>query len=99
MGYLLMSSVTVELRRSIETEMLTAYLSALERAGIDPPRLDDIYEKYRLSVLHKFAMTILATVVADNTGRHQSAWRQVDLERLAAFVEDHDPLDAIRNRR
>ena len=46
-GYFVVSSLDVEVRRAHERELLAAYLDALRRAGVDAPGEDEAWERYR----------------------------------------------------
>lgn len=88
-AYFLISSVPTELRRQIERELLRTYHSLLVQSGIRVYTFDQCWFDYLFSAVGKLYVTVIATVLLDNSTPHRRAWRQADLQRLLAFCEDH----------
>ncbi len=87
LAYFLISSLEPPVRRTHEKELVQRYVSGLQR---DDYGFDLCWQDYLLAVFGKLNVTVVATVLLDNSGPHKQAWRQADLDRLVAFCEDHD---------
>jgi hypothetical protein len=88
-AYFLISSVPPEQRRQTERTLLREYHTQLRQYGITDYRFEQCWFDYRLAVVGKLFVTVIATVLIDNTSPFKRAWRQTDLQRLLAFCEDH----------
>ena len=89
-AYFLISSVPTELRRQIERELLRTYHTLLVQSRIRDYSFDQCWSDYILSTVGKLYVTVIATVLLDNTSPHRRAGRQADLQRLLAFCMDHN---------
>jgi thiamine kinase-like enzyme len=88
-SYFMISSVPIHLRREIEQEMLQLYYRTLIEKGVTNYSFESCWLDYRLAMITKLHISLLATVRLDNETPHKKAWRRRDLERLIAFCEDH----------
>ncbi len=89
-AYFLISSVPSEIRRKSEKAFLEKYHNYLLNSGVEGYSFDDCWYDYKLSAVVKFFITVIATVLIDNSNPYRVAWRKVDLQRLIAFIEDHN---------
>ncbi|MBR9863879.1 MAG: phosphotransferase [Rhodobacteraceae bacterium] len=90
LGYFLISSLTPELRRGVERDLIRHYHQELMGHGVEGFSLTACQKSYVFSVLGKLFLTVVATVLFDNSSEQKRAWRRADLERLLAFCADHD---------
>ncbi len=88
-AYVLTGSLQPDLRRQIERVVVQTYHQRLLAAGIKGYTWDRCWRDYTQSVIGKFLITVLATVLMNNDTDHKRAWRRADLERLLAFCADH----------
>jgi hypothetical protein len=91
-AYLLISSLSPSDRRDSEGKLIDMYHGYLVESGIEDYSLEQCWSDYKLGVASKLFITVTATVRFDNTTPHRRAWREADLGRLVAFIEDHDPI-------
>ena len=89
-AYFMISSVPPALRRQSEKRLLQTYHSLLTQSGIQDYSFDQCWHDYELFAVAKLYITVAATVLLDNTSAHRRAWRRADLQRLVAFIEDHN---------
>jgi thiamine kinase-like enzyme len=94
-AYFLISSVPSAQRRQTEKDLLSIYHTLLVQSGIKNYSFEQCWFDYKLSVVGKLYVTVLATVLLDNSGAHKRAWRQADLQRLLAFCKDHSVNDLL----
>jgi hypothetical protein len=71
------------------------YHQHLVENGIVDYDLDQCWADYKLSVASKLFISVTATVRLDNTTPHRRAWRAADLQRIVAFIDDHDPINEL----
>jgi len=88
-AYVLISSLQPDLRRQIERDVVQTYHRRLLAAGIAGYGWDQCWRDYTQSVIGKFVITVLATVLLNNDTDHKRTWRRADLDRLLAFCVDH----------
>ena len=88
-GYFLISSVEPAPRRNMERGLVAHYHAELLRAGVAGYSLAQCWTDYLKSVAGKLYITVIATVLLDNSSPHKQAWRWADLTRLLAFCADH----------
>ena len=93
--YLLISSLNPNLRRKLETKLLQKYHNILQKKGVTNYSFAQCWHDYKLSYVGKLLVTVLATTLFDNSSAQRRAWRQVDLERNIAFIQDHQVLDLL----
>lgn len=91
-AYLLISSLRPPDRRRSERRLVATYHRHLIELGVAGYTLDECWTDYLIGAASKLLITVTATVLLDNTSPHRRAWRRSDLERLTAFIEDHDPI-------
>ncbi|MFZ2173115.1 MAG: hypothetical protein WAW17_03615 [Rhodococcus sp. (in: high G+C Gram-positive bacteria)] len=90
--YFLLSALEPAVRRAHERELLQAYLDALAEAGIDPPSLDEAYDRYCLFAAETFdAGCLLATWPGLQAPENVEAV----MSRGLAALEDLDSADAV----
>ena len=94
-AYLLISSLSPTDRRASEQELVGMYHRYLIDSGVENYGLDQCWADYKVSVASKLFISVTATVRLDNTTPHRRAWRAADLQRLMAFIDDHDPINAL----
>ena len=88
-AYFIISSLPPEQRLQTEQDLLSIYHTLLVQSGIEGYTFDQCWFDYKYSVVGKIFVTVIATVMLDNSSPSKRAWRQADLERLLAFCEDH----------
>jgi hypothetical protein len=71
------------------------YHQHLISTGIENYTLDQCWTDYIVSAASKLFITVTATVNFDNMSAHRMAWRKADLQRLMAFIDDHDPINEL----
>jgi len=91
-AYLLISSLSPSDRRTSENRLVDLYHRRLIESGIEDYTPDQCWSDYIVSVASKLFITVTATVHLDNASRFRRAWRTADLQRLMAFIDDHDPI-------
>lgn len=91
-AYLLISSLSPSDRLLSERRLVEAYHSRLMDLGIKGYEFERCWDDYVISVASKLFITVAATTKLDNNTPRRRAWRTKDLERLAAFFRDHDPV-------
>jgi thiamine kinase-like enzyme len=89
-AYFLISSLPTQLRRQHEYELVRTYHRLLVASGVQDYDFDRCWSDYKFSAAAKLFITVAATIIVDNTSDHRQAWRRADLQRLAAFIEDHN---------
>ena len=94
-AYLLISSLSPEDRRRSEKRLVDIYHRHLIEAGVEGYTLDQCLSDYKVCAASKLFITVTATVFLDNTTPHHRAWRTADLQRLMAFIDDHDPINEL----
>jgi len=88
-AYVLISSMDPIERKREERRLIADYHAALKRLGVEDYPFDACWADYRRSVIGKLNVTVMASVLVDNSSPAKRAWRRADLERLTAFIEDH----------
>ena len=88
-AYFLISSVPIEQRRQTEQTLLHEYHAQLKQAGVQDYGFEQCWFDYQLAVVSKLYVTLISTVLLDNSTPFKRAWRKTDLERLLAFCEDY----------
>jgi hypothetical protein len=94
-AYLLISSLSPQDRRTSERRLVGLYHQHLISTGIENYTLDQCWTDYIVSAASKLFITVTATVNFDNMSAHRRAWRTADLQRLMAFIDDHDPINEL----
>lgn len=89
LAYALIGSMRPDLRRHCEDELVAFYHGELLRRGVTGYDRHTCQAEYRRAVISKLFVTVVATVLLDNSDAAKRAWRRADLERLLAFVVDH----------
>ncbi len=88
--YFLISSVPSAQRQQTEKGLLHDYHDLLIHNGIENYSFSQCWFDYKFSVIGKLLITVVATVLIDNSSPFRRAWRKADLRRLLAFCEDHN---------
>ena len=88
-AYFLISSVPPAQRRRTEQTLLQLYHSLLIENGVDDYDFETCWFDYRLAFVTKFFVSVISTVLLDNSTPFKRTWRRTDLQRLLAFCEDH----------
>ncbi len=90
-AYFLMGSLAPEQRRAWEGGLLAAYRSRLAERGIGLQSAEEYARDIRAAALSQFGLLVLLLSGADfDAGDRPAALAKVTLERLNAFVEDHN---------
>ncbi|MFQ5409626.1 MAG: phosphotransferase [Anaerolineales bacterium] len=87
--YFMVGSMSPEQRRATEHGLVRTYHAQLLARGIREYSFAECWRDYRLAVVGKLFVSVLATVLFDNSSPRRRAWRLADLQRLHAFLEDH----------
>jgi thiamine kinase-like enzyme len=90
-AYFLISSLPIAQRRQAEHTLVQSYHNLLLEADIQDYSFDQCWSDYIFSAVAKLFITVIMTVEIDNSSEHRQQWRTVDLQRLLAFIEDHNP--------
>jgi hypothetical protein len=88
-GVLLSMSVTADLRRAHETDLLHAYHDKLAEGGVRGYGYDELFHDYRRGLLIGFCYVIQACAGADLAHARTEALFDSGVRRLDAAVEDH----------
>ncbi len=93
LAYFMSQSLAIEDRRAIETDLLSRYVDVIGREGYG---LDEVRADYRLGIAAGWAVGL--AVVGVYGIRDDGAARLVAevIGRIAAAVDDHDVVDAVR---
>lgn len=92
-AYFMISSVPSGQRRQTEQGLLRLYHTLLLENGIENYSFAQCWFDYKLSMVSKLFITVIATVLIDNSSPFRRAWRRADLQRLLAFCDDHQIKD------
>lgn len=95
-SYAMAVNLTIENRREWERGLLERYLGRLEELGIAAPSFDDAWLQFRRQPFH----VVIFAALTIGAGRFQPEMQPRDYmlrcwERITAFVDDHDSLDAL----
>lgn len=90
-AYFLGQSLSTEIRRSCETELIERYADGLAERGIDYPR-DQLCRDYRLTTAWCFAYPVVAAGRIDIANDRQLRLLRTILDNAVAAIEDHDAL-------
>ncbi len=96
-SYALSVNLPTERRREWERDLLERYLTRLGEEGVSAiPGFDEAWLRYRQQPFHVLIFALLTV----GAGRFQPDMQPRDymfrcLERIGAFVEDHQSLDAV----
>lgn len=90
-GYFLSQSLSTNVRRSCESDLLTRYAARLAEAGIDYPA-SELERDYRIAVAWCFMYPVLGAGRVDVANDRQLELLRAIFERSASAIEDHDAL-------
>jgi aminoglycoside phosphotransferase (APT) family kinase protein len=90
-AYLLTSTLATTDRRSHERDLLAGYLARLRAAGVDTPRADEAWLRYRQNALYGVMMWLVTP-----DGVHTDAAQVEYLCRCLAAADDLETLDTLR---
>ena len=85
----LISSLPAPLRRSAERGLVEYYHAELIRRGVTGYDAAQCWGDYRRAGISRLFLSVVATVLLDNSSPAKQAWRRADLDRLLAFCQDH----------
>jgi hypothetical protein len=89
LAYFLAQSLPIELRRSMETELLSLYLDTLVANGVTGYSSDDLELDYRRGLSSPLRVAVMAGALLDfSSERGTELWLQF-AERVAAALADH----------
>lgn len=94
-GYLLATSLDVDLRRAHERELVAAYHEALQAHGVDDHGLDQCFEDYRLGVVQGPLITVLGAVYAQDPNEKSDAMFTAMITRSLAAIRDLRPYELL----
>jgi hypothetical protein len=95
LAYFLTQSVSVELRRTHEKELLQNYLAELDRLGLSYD-MDNLWQDYRVAALSNFAVAVMISGLAPPNAR-AARFMRVTVERASAAFDDLDLLELLRS--
>jgi thiamine kinase-like enzyme len=87
--YFMVSSVSPKLRQKFEESWMNRYYAQLIQSGVQNYSLTQCWHDYKIAVVNKLFISVMATVLFDNNTPQRRAWRLADLRRITAFLEDH----------
>jgi hypothetical protein len=93
-SYFMIQSLTTEMRRSHETDLIRSYLNSLESGGVEQLDFDTAWFQHRTHALYAW-IAVLVTAAAATFQREDVV--RASLERCAAAVEDLDSVGALRS--
>ncbi len=101
LSYFMTQSLTTELRRSAEEELLDLYLATLREGGVDDEGVDPqwVFERYRAHSLYAW---FSSSVTAATPGLQPADVARAAMQRTSAAIDDHKAfalLDEIVSRR
>jgi hypothetical protein len=99
LGYFCTQSLAPGLRRDIEAEVVAFYHATLVERGVRGYSLDDCRQDFRLGGLQNAVTFVLAGAALDFSGQRARRLLTVTLERIAAFVADHQPFELLAPQR
>jgi len=85
----LISSMPPGLRRAEERGLVDFYHAEMIRRGVHGYTARQCWAEYRQSAVARLFVSVVATVLLDNSSPAKQAWRRADLHRLLAFCSDH----------
>ncbi len=93
-SYFMTNSLTTELRRSAEDELIDLYLDTLRDAGVTGLGVDRkwVWERYRAHALYVW---ISSSVTAATPGLQPVEVARAAMQRSSAAIEDHAALDLL----
>lgn len=93
-AYFLAGAYPVELRRTVEADLVEQYRQQLDAAGVSYAK-DDCWRDYRWTSLHGVMIAVLATLMATQTERGDDLFALM-IDRHARHALDHEALDLVR---
>ena len=97
-AYFLSSSVTTEMRREIERDVLTEYHGIVHAAGVDDFSLEDCWRSYRQNMLGCFRTPVIAGGQLDFTSDRSRQLADVFLQRTLTAIDDLDAREFLPGR-
>lgn len=89
LSFFIASSLEPDVRRESEDVLKARYHRGLVDRGVTDYPMAQLHRDYAVSVAGRLFITVMASVLLDNTPDHRRRWRRSDLRRLLAFFEDH----------
>ena len=97
-AYFLSSSVTTEVRREIERDVLTEYHGIVRASGVSDFTLEDCWRGYRQNMLGCFRTPIIAGGQLDFTSDRSRQLADVFLQRTLTAIDDLDAKEFLPGR-
>ena len=97
-AYFLSSSVSTEVRREIESELLAEYRDIVRASGVNDFTAEDCWRSYRLNMLGCFRTPIIAGGQLDFTSGRSGRLAEVFLQRTLTAIEDLDAEEFLPDR-
>jgi hypothetical protein len=95
LAYLLATNIDVELRRSMEDELIRAFLDGLENAGVTDYQRDDFEKDFRLALLTISGIAIIAGANFDESNKRSAQLVKKITSRMFQAIEDWQALDVL----
>lgn len=95
LAYFMTGSVTTDVRRAHERELVEAWREGLVAAGVSGYSADDAWEDYRRGVAYVWTIAVVVAGTLDRTNERANAWMSVMLERSVAAIDDLGIVDLV----
>lgn len=94
-GYFMSQSVPVELRRSIESDVVRSYRQQLIDLGVPAPSFDELWEGYRVTSVYCFVYPVIGGGPADPDDERAVKLVRTAATRCLAAIEDLGAMDLL----
>jgi hypothetical protein len=94
-GYFMSQSVPVELRRSMDADVVAHHRQRLVDLGVSPPGIDELWEGYRLACLYCFVYPVIGGGAVDPTNPRAVTLLRTVARRCFAAIEDVGAMDLL----
>jgi hypothetical protein len=93
-AYLLATALDVATRRANEKSLLDHYRTELQRAGVEPPPVEQAWREYVANLVYPLEAMVVTLAVG---GLQPRDGLQRVIERAVAAVRDHDAFDVLQS--
>ncbi len=95
-GYFMSQSVPIELRRTLDRDVMTQYRDRLIGLGVDAPSFDELWDGYRQSIAFCLCYPIIGGSTIDPTHERSRALIQAFFDRCVTAAEDLDAVSLLQ---